>query len=245
MRRKFVAISYTVMDKETIELISRCCIENLELKSAQLGNEYFYALMPLCVVDSVFSIGVNYKGVINTIKRLCDYFELEEYRNEAEIPSIEGQVSTTQFLQLVEDKTPDFLASQIYKNRQRTSTSNGILKVEAVNRFLLVLKQFKTEYFQDIPALINNIDFEKSIKEIPGQKSGISLKYFFMLAGSDDLIKPDRMIMRFLENITKQKVSLKDSQTILMNVSEELNKRGYSIAPRLLDNIIWNYQRIL
>ena len=38
---------------------------------------------------------------------------------------------------------------------------------------------------------------EKKIKEIPGQKSGLSFKYFLMLVGNENLIKPDRMIIRY------------------------------------------------
>jgi len=231
-------------DVQTISAVTKFCIDNLDLDTAELGYEYYYASMPLCVVDAVFSIGVRYEGVQNTIQRLCSYYKIQQAAKEKRtVPSIDEQLSTTDFLKLFSDKTPEQLANEVYKNRQRTSTHNGILKAEAVIRFLKVLKDFNAEYFQDIPRLIDNYSFEFCIKAIPGQGSGISLKYFFMLAGTDDFIKPDRMIIRFLQDATGQKFNLAQCQTILYGVTSELNKQGHNLTPKLLDNIIWNYQR--
>ncbi|MEJ1959689.1 MAG: hypothetical protein WDM70_09960 [Nitrosomonadales bacterium] len=89
------------------------------------------------------------------------------------------------------------MAVDVYRNRQRTSARNGILKADAVNRFAAVLRKYNIEYLQDISEALGNTALERDIRSIPGQTSGISLKYFFMLAGSDDLIKPDRMILAF------------------------------------------------
>ena len=105
------------------------------------------------------------------------------------------------------------------------------------------MQKYKVERFSDIDKIIINDQFEAEIKKIAGQKSGISLKYFFMLAGSDDLIKPDRMILRFLENILEEKVSLKNCQVILSGVTEQLKNNGFNITAKKLDNLIWNYQR--
>ena len=137
------------------------------------------------------------------------------------------------------------LTENIYKNRQRTSTRSGILKSEAVIKFLKILQKYEVNKLGDVYKIISSKEFEIDIKEIPGQKSGISLTYFFMLAGSDDLIKPDRMIIRYLESISGEIVSLTDCQIILAEVSKNLQKNGFDITPKKLDNLIWNYQRDL
>lgn len=137
------------------------------------------------------------------------------------------------------------LTENIYRNRQRTSSNNGILKSEAVILFLKVLQKFNVENLNDIDKIITNEQLENEIKGIPGQKSGISLKYFCMLAGSDDLIKPDRMILRFLESISEEKLSLNDCQIILTAVTSQLKNNGFNITPKKLDNMIWSYQRRL
>jgi hypothetical protein len=139
--------------------------------------------------------------------------------------------------------TTDELAEKIFQNKQRTSTKNGIKKSEAVLMFLRVLIKYKVESFKDLDKITTNDKFENEIREIPGQKSGISLKYFFMLAGSEDLIKPDRMIIRFLEHESGKKLSLNDCQLVLTEVNKNLNEMGFKITPKKLDNLIWNYQR--
>jgi hypothetical protein len=90
-------------------------------------------------------------------------------------------------------------AAEIFANRQRTSARSGILKAEAVHRLAQVLGNHRVNYFQDIPSIADSTLFETTVRAIPGQASGISLQYFWMLAGSDDLVKPDRQIVRFVQ----------------------------------------------
>ena len=108
-------------------------------------------------------------------------------------------------------------------------------------QFLRELSNEGINYFQDLENISPN--FELKIKEIKGQKSGISLQYFYMLAGNDQLIKPDRMVIRYIESILEQPISQKDCQFILEKTSLKLEVSGIDISPRALDNAIWNYQR--
>ena len=64
-----------------------------------------------------------------------------------------------------------------------------------------------------------------------------------MLAGSDDLIKPDRMIISYLERILKRKVNNTEAQNILVKASENIKLIYNNITPRLLDHEIWKYER--
>ncbi len=227
------------MNNEVIEKVETfCSAQFADKKEFVLQDEYNYGHLPLCVIDSVFSIGVKYESVQNVIRRFCDYYKIERC-------SRKNELTTTDVLGLIEQMTIIDLTEKVFKNRQRTSTKNGILKSEGVVLFLKVLQKFKVEQFSDIAGIITNQQFENEIRQIPGQKSGISLKYFFMLAGSDDLIKPDRMILRFLENITGQKLRLNDCQLILTAVTERLKNQGFNITAKKLDNLIWSYQRTL
>ncbi|MBL7690883.1 MAG: hypothetical protein JNM41_04760 [Flavipsychrobacter sp.] len=230
------------MNRDTKQVLN-FCIENLEEISVEATQDY-YAHLPLCVIDSIFSIGVKYEGVKNTIARICGYYKIGIAAPQSgKIPSKKTQIPVSKFNEMLADHTPLFLAENVYQNRQRTSVKNGILKAEAVSRFLSVLSDFDVEYFQDVGKISNNKSFELCIKNIPGQRSTISLKYFFMLAGNESLIKPDRMILRFLYDATDKWYSLEQSQELLLGVSQELNARGYVMTPRRLDNLIWNYQR--
>ncbi|PQA60222.1 hypothetical protein [Siphonobacter curvatus] len=230
----------------TIDSITDFCLQKLDFSNPKLDPEYYYAHLPLCVVDSVFSMGVKYESVRNVVRRMEPLVGHTLFRDYGSLPTDPAQqISVAVFLEKIEHESPEKLALEIYQNKQRTSTQNGILKAEAVSRFLRVLNDFDVQYFQDVPRLITNADFEQQIKRIPGQASGICLSYFFMLAGNDQLIKPDRMVLAFLEAITAKTVILQEAQLILEEVSSQLVLKGYEMNPRLLDNLIWNYQRKL
>jgi hypothetical protein len=99
------------------------------------------------------------------------------------------------------------------------------------------------EYLQDVAKLLQNATFETAVKDIPGQHSGISLNYFFMLAGVEELIKPDRMIQRYLERVLQRKVEILECQGLLAAAVGELRHEFAHLTPRLLDSLIWERQR--
>ena len=239
-----------MVDDNTVKKITNYCIENLDFDASGQGPEYYYASLPLCAIDSVFSIGVRYEGVTNVIDRLSKHYDIQICREikTHTLPDREKQISTTELIQLLEKDSIDFLASKVFQNRQQTSTKKGILKVDAVIRFLKVLQEFHVEYFQDIAKIVTDKRFDDCIKGIPGQRSGISLKYFFMLAGSTDLIKPDRWVVRFLENASgenyhSQKDWQEDCQKVLSAVTLGLKKERHELTPQLVDYAIWKYMR--
>jgi len=224
--------------------LAEYCDLVLDLKNAHYGDEHFYQSLPLCVIDAVYSIGVIYEGTRRTVKRYCDYYSLQRIRSDrATVPQSEEQESIGQFIEKIISAGIEFFTKKVFQNRQRTSTRNGILKSEAVLRFAKTLQKYRVNYFQDISRVIDDVKFEDDIKTIPGQRSGISLKYFFMLAGSEDLIKPDRWIKQFIENPIKKQVSDQESQWLLSEACEELRLKHPRLTPRLLDHEIWKYQR--
>jgi len=135
------------------------------------------------------------------------------------------------------------MAEQVYQNRQRTSARSGILKSEAVLRFSEVLYQFDVDYSQDVSKILGDTRFEAKIQEIPGQRSGISLRYFYMLTGSEEFIKPDRMVNRFVYQATGKTFGIEKTTELLIGASKILAEKYPGLTPRKLDNIIWKYQR--
>lgn len=49
------------------------CIKNLDLKSAKLGDEFYYENLTFCLIDVVFSMGIKYNIVQNAIIRYKNY----------------------------------------------------------------------------------------------------------------------------------------------------------------------------
>lgn len=226
-------------------LIAEYGKRELNLGQAGLPDEYYYTSVPQCVIDAVFSIGVRYEGVRNTVTRFSTYLGLALKRPGAEYPDIQAQLPVEEFLRSFDELGLDVYVSEVFGNRQRTSPTNGILKAEAVYRFCKVLQKYGINYLQDVKNLYGNEAFEAEIKAIPGQKSGISLVYFYMLAGDDQWVKPDRMIVRFLEKALGRKVRIDEAQALLEKTVALLKSRYPELTPRLLDYEIWNYVRSL
>ena len=223
-----------------IDIVVKCCNDELDLYNAKLSDEYHYESLSLCVIDAVFSIGVRYASTRQTVIKYCDFYGMKRIRDDFNSLPIEAeQESISQLINKIENKGIEEFTDEVLKNRQRTSSCNGILKTDAVLRFAKILREVNVEYLQDIYRVINNDKFEEEIKKIPGQKSGISLKYFFMLAGSSDFIKPDRMIIRFLEKVLNRKVDIEEAQSLLREASEILKVQFPHITPRILDHEIW------
>lgn len=219
------------------------CEKHLDLENAVLGEEYYYQSLPLCVIDAVYSIGAHYSSTRNVVVRFCKKFNLQRIRDaKNELPKTSEQLSTSSFLNIISGYSPVELAKNVFENNQRTSAQNGILKAEAVVRFAKVLQQFDGEYFQSRSKFVGNKNFKNEIRKIPGQRSGISTRYFYMLAGSDDFIKPDRMISRFIEERTGKRLSLKESQELIIETQKLLSKKYENLTPKLLDFLIWNFQ---
>jgi hypothetical protein len=68
--------------------------------------------------------------------------------------------------------------------------------------------------------------------------------YFFMLAGDDQLVKPDRMVLRFLAAALGRNVTLKEAQGLVAQACEILALEHPHLTPRALDHAIWHYQRV-
>lgn len=59
-----------LMDEGIIDKVTSVCLDVFkDKKEYELPTEYNYCHLPLCVIDAVFSIGVRYQGVTNTISR--------------------------------------------------------------------------------------------------------------------------------------------------------------------------------
>lgn len=211
-----------------------------------LSDEYYYQSLPLCVLDAVFSMGVRYESTRNVVKRFCLHAKVQRIRSSRnQIPQASDQFGISDYLKHYGNTSPEKLASDVFQNVQRTSTQNGILKAEAAGHFMKELAERKVEYLQDLPKLYLDLTFEKAIKTIPGQKSGISLQYFFMLAGDNNLIKPDRMILRFLERtFPNRKFNVQQATSALQDICKCMKmKWGIDITPRELDHWIWRHER--
>ena len=230
------------MQQQDSQRLAAFCREVLPLDDFQPGEANYYRSLPLCVIDTVYSIGARYGATRNTVRRFCAHFGLEPTNPRHPEPAPD-QLSIAAFLALYAQHGVTGMAEDIYQNRQRTSTRNGILKAEAALRFAEALAAFEVDRFEDVARIFENEAFEARIRQIPGQRSGVSLRYFYMLIGSQDYIKPDRMILRFLQAALGRTPNIQEAHDLLVVASMILRADIPYLTPAALDHLIWAYQR--
>ncbi len=230
------------MDDTLVERIAAYCDVHLDLAQIPGLDNYGYAHLPLCVIDAVYSIGARYSSTRQTVERFCRYFDLSSVGPVPALPPAQ-QLSVEQLLLWYARHGLEMMATNVYQNRQRTSPRNGILKAEAVRRFAEVLYQHGVNYREDVIRVEGKAEFEAQIFAIPGQRSGISLRYFYMLAGNTEQVKPDRMVLRFLHAATSTWLSPEASAQLLQAACDELRQRHPQLTLRALDHAIWQHQR--
>ncbi|WP_206023530.1 hypothetical protein [Rubrivivax sp. JA1026] len=232
------------MGADDIDRIVNQARQTLDLTGARLGDEYRYGSLTLCVIDAVYSIGVRYESVQRVVARYCACTGLNAYRADGAVfPALSAQQPLEHLGRLGETMKAERLANEVFCNRQLTSTRNGILKADAVLRFVAVLRQNGIERFQDLESVTDDSAIEAEIRRLPGQRSGICWTYFRMLAGRDDLIKPDRMILRWLGIALGREVRITEAQPLLHGAVQRLKPEHPGINARLLDHLVWGQQR--
>ena len=218
----------------------RACEQLLDLDNLHLSESYNYNSIACCIVDAVYSIGVRYESTKNTVASFCRYVGIERYRSAR---SSYDMFTVSQLIQTIKTVGAAKSADVIFHNHQRTSTRNGILKSEAVLRFAEVLFSCWINTFADFQRKGIQDHAEKMIQMIPGQKSGLALHYFYMLAGNDDFCKPDRHVIRFISHYTGTTVKIAMAAMIMKQAAEEMKVNYPELTVRLLDYAIWNYAK--
>lgn len=201
--------------------------------------EYRYASLPLCVIDAVFSIGVRYSSVQATVERFC---KKTGWRIERRNARSKGEYKVSDFLDLQEGREGIDLAENLFGNRQRTSSKNGILKAEACFLFAKALKASGIEDFDDIFDE-RKLAAEALILGQPGQGSGIAFDYFLILAGDKTMVKPDRHVQNYVAKATtgnfRSTVSIRQTTLLVKAAAIRLAQTNSNWSASALDNAIW------
>ena len=207
--------------------------------SLELPAEYFYSSLAFCLADSIFSMGVRYQSVQNVVANLSSAIKVPCFRNSEYAP-----YTLVQFSDYLARFSDDKLADCVFQNRQRTSPTSGILKAGAVRVACDVLLKHGISDFEQVSEDSLN-DVQPDFLKIKGQGSGISFKYFCMLAGNENLVKPDRMICRFIETaLSLPNTPLPEqAESYFFDAYNRLKLDNPKLTPRILDYILWDYQR--
>lgn len=228
---------YTQQD---ISQLVNKCKSNLDLNKPD-PNLSFPKSLPICILEAVFSMNVRNKSSNNVWKRYMEYYGILADPNTGICKpehTINDFINNANSFHSVDD-----FIDNVLKNRQRTSPTNGMLKAEAA---IQVAKAFQNNGFNSLNDF-NNTNYSHSqldadICMVKGQSSGIMLKYLYMLAGSTNTCKPDRMLQKFIKSDNPH-IEGNDIQSIMTDLVKLLNPKYPNLSVRGLDYLIWDYQR--
>ncbi len=193
-----------------------------------------YEAVGLAVIDAVWSIGVRYQSVENVVAR----YRAARLAAGGD-PDTDGPGDVRR---LIEACGGAEAFAQRIGNRQRTSTTNGILKAEAVLREARILEDEGVVRPADLTgAGQERLDhLQARWSTVAGQGSGVSWRAFSMLLGLPE-VKPDRMIRRFvaaaLGRPRETAVGVDEARLLVLGAAARLG-----VPARALDNAIWAYQ---
>ena len=232
-------MNITLPDGKAVNALRDALVRDFLAKDLSLPSEYSYGSVPLCIVDSVFSIQSRYPTTQATVRRWAAY---------ANWPLLKGSLTdehtVSDFLEKMAGLDAENLASNIFQNRQRTSSTSGILKSQAVREFAEALVQEKLERFSDFEDRSRLGRAETLIRKIKGQGSGVTWKYFLMMAGGDEFIKPDTWICRYVARVTSRvRVDAPEAEALLLAAIAIIKTLRPEITPRQIDHAIWNSER--
>jgi hypothetical protein len=236
---------------EYSEQVALYANSHLELANAKFSTSYFYHSIPLCVVDAIFSVGVKYRQVENVVEYLCKQQGWKRFRgHNSSYPPPAAQAKITDLFRLFAglEALSQQDAKKIFNNQGYINprAENPTLKAEICRQFAAILMSFKIETFQDwdliSEAQKENV-FRNIVKAAPALKSGVIMRYFSMLAGDENQVKPDRWILRFLRKaVIEDDGSVSDPVMIIRDACTLLNPQYPNLTPRLLDHMIWKFQ---
>jgi hypothetical protein len=163
-------------------------------------RERRWVSLSLCIVDAVWSIGANYdRVVIPLVRNLATKLGVEQPTVPAQEPIGADPLPATRLAEVALDVLTGLT------NRQRTSTRHGILKADAALRHAHVFLEHDATTLGDVIDLFADEDrfvaVDAALRSIPGEGAhGVRRGYLWMLVGQDDLIKPDRMVLRWFRH---------------------------------------------
>ncbi|MFF7369087.1 hypothetical protein [Streptomyces tricolor] len=203
-----------------------------------------WAHASLCVLDAVFSINAHYeRHTVPTCHRYAAWAGMSvPLSASAQLPVPDEQPLQC-FVAHIQRHGEAGFSSEILQNRQRTRAHRDApLKAEAARRYAEILVSHGISTLADANALLADADrlaaVERDLSGVAGHGSGVRLAYLWMLLGDDGRIKPDRMVLRWLQTVLQRTVTPAEATGLLTAAAARLR-----CTPWELDHAIWEGRR--
>ncbi|WP_205857675.1 hypothetical protein [Phytoactinopolyspora endophytica] len=207
-------------------------------------REKRWTSLTYCVVDSVWSINANYTSVVAPVVRaVASAFGDQAPLSPANRPLPDDPVPVHAFL----DRFNDGTALVQLTNRQRTSTHNGVLKADAALVYARILGAHGVQTLGEAQGLLDDearlAEVEAELRTVPGEgQHGVRRGYLWMLVGSEEHIKPDRMVLRWFrdQGVVTDPAGAK---RLVYEIAAYLTSNGRPTTPWVVDHAIWLTRR--
>ncbi|MFF0042568.1 hypothetical protein ACFYRG_41260 [Streptomyces mirabilis] len=198
----------------------------------------------MCVLDAVFSINAHYeRHTVPTCHRYAAWAGISvPLSGSAQLP-VPDEQPLQSFVTHIQTHGEEAFSSEVLQNRQRTRANRDApLKAEAARQYAELLVSHGIATLADANALLADLDelkaIERDLAGVAGHGSGARLAYLWMLLGDDSRIKPDRMVLRWLQTVLQRTVTTAQAISILTEAAARLR-----CTPWELDHTIWENQR--
>ncbi|WP_406504113.1 hypothetical protein [Streptomyces sp. NBC_01602] len=203
-----------------------------------------WAHTSLCVLDAVFSINAHYeRHTVPTCHRYAAWAGISgPLSGSAQLPVTDEQPLQS-FATHIQTHGEAAFSSEILQNRQRTRANRDApLKAEAARGYAEILVSHGIATLADVNVLLADLDklkaAEHDLSMVAGHGSGARLAYLWMLLGDDSRIKPDRMVLRWLQAVLHRTATTSEAIRLIAEAAARLG-----CTPWELDHAIWQHQR--
>lgn len=203
-----------------------------------------WAHASLCVLDAVFSINAHYeRHTVPTCYRYAAWAGISvPLSGSAQLP-VPDEQPLQDFVTHIQNHGEAAFSSEVLQNRQRTRANReATSKAEAARQYAEILVSHGVGALADASVLLADLDKLKTVEgdltRVAGHGSGARLAYLWMLFGDDSRIKPDRMVLRWLQVVLQRTVTTAQATGLITEAAARLRCTAWE-----LDHAIWEGQR--
>ena len=201
-----------------------------------------YPHMGVIILDAVYSLQANYDStVVPLLQRYCKKAapELSWPPTENNAPEHTAQ-DLLAFLSRLDSEARLVLLNRQLAPGTSRSRKGPVLKVDAAIAVAKTLVAEGISTRDDFVRRAHEPDVEKKVRDVPG--IGIACwRYLLNLSGAET-VKPDTMILRWLNKTLGEQHSPKAAAKIIEDATALLQDEGVDVTVRQIDHLIWRTQ---
>ena len=209
-------------------------VRAIPLDNLHLPDEFFPAHLPVALIDAIvrsrFRQGESSAPIS---ERYCRHFGIARIRAERLSPlPARGQESLGDLIRRYDELGLDAITSEVFGIR-RHRPGQGSTRAANVLRAATVLRSIGIDVLQDMSARPAD-EVHEALESLPGL-GRLSARRVLMYAGSDDFVRGDVHVRRFVaRGLRRRSVSPADAEALVREAAYEL-----IVSPRFLDRAIW------